>query len=145
MQLMTNAIQLLMVSRIFHMREFEDWEATPNKTYNSLKLFVHGAYAHQLVAIQLRTTGHQGYVAHQHNHNMYNVLEDGALVTDDKASITTIIQQTAANITTGSTLAVAHGQSFSISEQVRCGGRGNQPTIHQQIGDVVAHAKFVVA
>ncbi len=80
------------------MREFEDWEATPNKTYNSLKLFVHGAYARQLVAVQSRTTGQQGYVANQHNHNMY------ALVTDDDGSVATITQQTAANVTTGSTL-----------------------------------------
>jgi hypothetical protein len=35
---------------------------------------------------------------------MYNVLEDGASVTDDDGSIATITQQTAANITTGSTL-----------------------------------------
>jgi hypothetical protein len=46
MQSMTNAIQLLMVSGIFPMREFEDWETMPNKMYNSLKLFVHGAYVH---------------------------------------------------------------------------------------------------
>jgi hypothetical protein len=57
MQLMTKVVQLLMASGIFPMREFEDWEATLNKTYNSLKLFVQGAYAHQLVAIQLRTMG----------------------------------------------------------------------------------------
>jgi hypothetical protein len=78
MQLMTNAVQLLMVSGIFLMREFNDWEATPNKTYNSLKIFAHGAYARQLVAIQLCTTGKHGYVANQHNHNMHNVLEGGA-------------------------------------------------------------------
>jgi hypothetical protein len=68
-------------------------EATPNKTYNSLKLFVHGVYARQLVAIQLRTMGQQGYVANQHNHNMYNVIEDGALVTDNNGSVATITQQ----------------------------------------------------
>ncbi len=45
MQLMTNAVQLLMASGIFLMRKFEDWEAIPNKMYNSFKLFVHGAYA----------------------------------------------------------------------------------------------------
>jgi hypothetical protein len=103
-QLMTNAVQLLMASGIFSMREFKDWEATPNKTYISLKIFFHGAYARQLVAVQLCTTGQQGYVANQHNHNMCNMLEDGALVTDDNGSITTITQQTADNVTTGSTL-----------------------------------------
>jgi hypothetical protein len=46
----------------------------------------------------------QGYVANQHNHNMYNVLEDGASVTDDNGSVAMITQHTAANITTGSTL-----------------------------------------
>ncbi len=44
MQLMTNAVQLLMSSGIFPPREFEDWEATANKMYASLKVFVHGAY-----------------------------------------------------------------------------------------------------
>ncbi len=112
MQLMINAVQLLMVSGIFLMREFEDWEAIPNKMYNSLKLFVHGVYVHQLVAIQLRTTGQQGYVANQHNHNMYNVLEDGTLVTDDDGSVATITQQTAANITTGSTLGNTYAASL---------------------------------
>jgi hypothetical protein len=72
MQLMTKVVQLLMASGIFPMREFKNWEATPNKTYNPLKLFVHGAYVHQLVAIQLRTVREQGYVANQHNHIMYN-------------------------------------------------------------------------
>ncbi len=48
MQLMTNTIQLLMASGIFLMREFKDWETRPNKRYNSLKLFVHGAYISQM-------------------------------------------------------------------------------------------------
>jgi hypothetical protein len=115
MQLMANAVQLLMTSGIFPKREFEDWEATPNTGYNSLKLFVNGAYAHQLVAIRLRTTGQKGYVANQHNHSMYNVLEDGALVTNDKGSVATITQQTAANITTGSTLGNTYAALLSLA------------------------------
>jgi hypothetical protein len=55
--------------------------------------------------------GQQDYVANQHNHNMYNVLEDGALVTDNNGSVATITQQTAANITTGSTL----GNTYAAS------------------------------
>jgi hypothetical protein len=94
MQLMTNNVLLLMTSREFPMKEFEDWETTPNKTYNPLKLFVHGTYARQLVAVQLRTTGQEGYVANQHNHNMYNVLEDGASNTDNDAAVATMTQQT---------------------------------------------------
>jgi hypothetical protein len=104
MQLMTNTVQLLMASGIFPMSKFEDWEATSNQRYKSLKLFVHGVYMHQLVTIQLHTMGQQGYVANQHNHNMYSLLEDGALVTDDNGSVTTITQQNAANVTTESTL-----------------------------------------
>jgi hypothetical protein len=34
MQLMANAVQLLMSLGIFPPREFEDWEATANKTYH---------------------------------------------------------------------------------------------------------------
>ncbi len=101
---MANAVQLLMAFGIFPMREFEDWETMPNKTYNFLKLFVHGAYACQLVAVQFCNTEQQGYVVNQHNQNMYNVLEDGASVTDKDGSVATITQQTAANVTTGSTL-----------------------------------------
>jgi hypothetical protein len=52
----------------------------------------------------MRTTGQQGYVANQHNQNMYNMLEDGALVSDDDGSVAIITQQTAANFTTSSTL-----------------------------------------
>jgi hypothetical protein len=103
MQLMTNAVQLLMSLGIFPPREFEDWEATANKTYASLKVFVHGAYARRLVAVQLHTTGQQGYVA-DHNNNMFRVLEDSVSVTNDNASIATNTNQTAANVTMGSTL-----------------------------------------
>jgi hypothetical protein len=115
MHLMTNAVQLLLASGIFPMREFENREATPNKTYNSLKLFVHGAYVPQLLDIQLGTTRQQVYVANQHNHNMYNVLEDSASVTDDNGSVATITQQTAANVTTGSTLGNMYTASMPMA------------------------------
>jgi hypothetical protein len=104
MQLMANVVQLLMASGIFPMRKFEDWEATVNRSYTALKVFVHGAYVHQLVAIQLRTTGQHSCDDNQHNHNIYNVLEGGALVTNNNASIATITHHTAANVTMGSTL-----------------------------------------
>ncbi len=104
MQLMANAIQLLMASGIFPMREFEDWEVTNNKSYTALKVFVHGTYAPHLVSVSLHTTGQHGCVANQHNHYIYNMLEDGALVTDDNASVAAITQQTAANDTMDSTL-----------------------------------------
>ncbi len=74
MQLMINAVQLSMSLGIFPPREFEDWEATANKTYASLKVFVYGAYDQCLVALKLHTTGQQGYVAN-HNNNMFRVLK----------------------------------------------------------------------
>jgi hypothetical protein len=110
MQLMTNAIQLLMASGIFPVQEFKDCEATANKMYGSLKVFAHCAYARRLVAVQLRTTGQHGYVAN-HNNNMFQMLEEGASVTDDDASVVTITDHTAANATTDSTL----GNIYAVS------------------------------
>ncbi len=112
MQLMTNAVQLLMSLGIFPPREFEDWKATANKTYASLKVFAHGAYAWCLVAVLLRTTGQQGYVAN-HNNNMFCVLEDGASVTKDDASVAIITNQTAANVTMDSTLGNTYKASLA--------------------------------
>jgi hypothetical protein len=43
---------------------------------------------------------------------MYNVLEDGALVTDNDGSVTTITQYTAAYVTTGSTLGSRYAASM---------------------------------
>jgi hypothetical protein len=63
MQLMANAVQLLMASGIFPMCKFDDLGATINKSYTALKVFVHGAYSRRLVAMQLRTTGQHKYVA----------------------------------------------------------------------------------
>jgi hypothetical protein len=51
----------------------------------------------------MHTTGQHEYVAIPNN-NMFQVLEDGASITDDDMSVPTITNQTAANATTGSTL-----------------------------------------
>ncbi len=99
-QFMTNTVQLLMASGIFLARGFGDWEATPNKMYTSLKVFVRGTYARHLIAVQLCTTGQHLHVPNPNN-TMFQVLEDGASVTDEDTSLT---HQTAANATTGSTL-----------------------------------------
>jgi hypothetical protein len=114
MQLMTNAVQLLMASGIFSAREFEDWEATPNKMYGSLKVFIHGAYARRLIAIHMCTTGQHGYVANP-NTNMFQVLEDSATITDDDTSVATTMNQTADNATTGSTLDNTYAASLALA------------------------------
>jgi hypothetical protein len=38
------------------MKEFEDWEAAPNKMWPALKTFIHGTYPWRLVADWLRST-----------------------------------------------------------------------------------------
>jgi hypothetical protein len=52
-QLIRNTVHLLLQSVIFPMKEFEDWETTTNKSWTSLKLFVHGAYQCHLVTVGL--------------------------------------------------------------------------------------------
>jgi hypothetical protein len=90
-----------MASGIFPLKEFDTWDAVPNKTYPILKTFMHKAYIRRRTSIQLHNTaGQQGYVQNPNN-NMYNVFEEGDdKVTDDVTTIT----QTAAAATTGSTL-----------------------------------------
>ncbi len=99
MQLMTNAVQILMALCIFPSCEFEDWEATAIKTYVIFKAFVHAAYAHRLTALQICTSGEYGYAPTQ---NMYNVFEMSD--TNDEATVTSIVPSTA-SVATGSTFA----------------------------------------
>jgi hypothetical protein len=102
MQLIANAMHLLLQSGIFPMKEFEDWEVTPNKTWMALKTFIHGAHTQHLVAAgQRSTSAQQGYVP---AHNMYNILGAGGNDTKDKSTVMTIIQMAAA-ATASSTLA----------------------------------------
>jgi hypothetical protein len=92
-------MQLLLKSRIFPVCEFEDWEAVPNKLWQILNTFIHGAYGRKLVAANLHcTAGQNGYV--QRSQNMYNVFKEG----NDLSNTTTTVMHTAAAATTGSTL-----------------------------------------
>ncbi len=106
-QIINNAVRLLMQSNIFPLKEFDTWETITPKMYPALKTFIHEAYTHCLMAMQLRkTAGLQGY-APNNNQNMYNVFGDG--YNTDSGTKGTVgtppapITQTAA-ITTGSTL-----------------------------------------
>jgi hypothetical protein len=104
-QLVNNTMHLLLKSGNFPTREFESWDAIQNKTWPVLKTFVHGGYAHKLVASNIcNTTSQQGYVPNQ---NMYHVLKEG----DDTSAANTMVTQTAAAVTTGSTL----GSSYQVS------------------------------
>jgi hypothetical protein len=97
-QLITNTIHLLLQSGIFPMKEFEDWEATNNKTLTSLKTFVHGALQRRLVAVGIHgtTSGQQGYAPTM---NPYAMLAEN-LDSDNNTTVT----QMAPAITVGSTL-----------------------------------------
>ncbi len=77
MQIINNAIHLLMQSNIFPLKEFDTCEMITPKTYPALKTFIHEAYTRRLTVMQLcNTAGLQGY-APNNNQNMYNVLGDG--------------------------------------------------------------------
>jgi hypothetical protein len=97
-QIIANTIHLLLQSGIFPMKEFEDWEAANNKTWTSLKRFVHGAFQCQLVAVGIRgsTSGQQGYAPPT---NPYMLFAEG-LDSDDNTTVT----QTTAATTVGSML-----------------------------------------
>jgi hypothetical protein len=67
-QLISNTMLLLLMSGIFPMRNFKDWDAMQNKIWSLLKTFVHGAHAHKLVALNLHNmTGQHRYVQLAHN------------------------------------------------------------------------------
>jgi hypothetical protein len=61
MQIINNALRLLMQSGIFLLKEFDTWETITPKMYPALKTFIHEAYTRRLTAMQLRNTvGLQG-------------------------------------------------------------------------------------
>ena len=84
-QIINNAVQLLMLSGIFPLKEFDTWEAMAAKSYPLLKTFIHEAYVRRLTSIQMQNTaGGQGYV----QQNMYNILDiDGADNTNDNTTV----------------------------------------------------------
>jgi hypothetical protein len=79
------------------------------KLYMILKIFVHAAYTHHLVAMQMCMLGQQGYAS---AHNMYNVLADATSNTDDNNTVT-LVTQTAAAATMESTLGSTYAASMA--------------------------------
>jgi hypothetical protein len=62
MQVINNAVHLLMQASIFLLKEFDDWEAIMPKTYSALKTFFAAVYTRCILAQQLHNTaGQQGY------------------------------------------------------------------------------------
>jgi hypothetical protein len=62
-----------MRSGIFPIKEFEIWDAMPNKTYHGLKTFIHEVYTRGLTAISLHNTaGSLSYVGN--NANAFSII-----------------------------------------------------------------------
>jgi hypothetical protein len=100
MQVIFNAVHLLMQASIFPLKEFIDWEAVTPKTYPALNTFIATAYTRCILAQQLyNTAGQQGYTPP--SHNMYTVFAEEE-DTDTTATTTTNI----AALTMGSTITV---------------------------------------
>jgi hypothetical protein len=98
MQVINNAVRMLMQASIFLLKEFNNWEADTPKTYPALKTFIATAYIRCILAQQLHNTaGQQGYTPT--SHNMYTVFANKDN-TDTTATATTNI----AALTTGSTI-----------------------------------------
>jgi hypothetical protein len=57
MQVINNAVCLLMQASIFPLKEFNDWKAITPKTYPAFKMFIAVAYTRCILAQHLRKTG----------------------------------------------------------------------------------------
>jgi hypothetical protein len=109
-QIVGNTMFLFLQLGIFPHREFETWDAIPNKTWPALKTFVQQAYQRKLIATGLRNTmGKMGYAP---TTNVFHAFED-----DDESSVETTVTQVAATATTtGSTLGATYQASTVPSE-----------------------------
>ncbi len=104
-QVINNAIRLLMQASIFPMKEFDDWEAVTPKTYPALKTFIAAGYTHRILSQQFHNmAGQMGYAPQ--THNMYAALNDNndATTTIDGTTMTLNM----AAMMTGITLMGAH-------------------------------------
>jgi hypothetical protein len=98
-QLLMNAVHLLLQSQIFPMKEFEDWEQSVSKNWTDLRIFVQGAYAHCLVAVNLGSAAVQnGYVTQ----NKFHILGEDDNEFKDADSTGTTATHTAAAATMNS-------------------------------------------
>ena len=91
-QIIANAVRILVQSNIFPLKEFDTWEATAQKTYPALKMFMHEAYERRLTAMALRSTsGQNGYS----NQTMYHVSDKEHGNESDEDTVTTITHTSA--------------------------------------------------
>ena len=130
-QLVNCAVQLLLQSGIFPMKEFEDWEREVSKTWTDLKRFVQAAYQRKLTVLNLRmTSGTGGYISQ----NMFNVLGDDDDNVDSVASTSTgnSCIMAAANATVNSGVTAPTAVSADVLTAIQALA-ANQATIVQQM------------
>jgi hypothetical protein len=136
-QVINNAVRLLMQASIFPMKEFDDWEAVTPKTYPALKTFIAAAYTCRILSQQLRNpAGQMGYAPQ--THYMY-----AALGNDDDATTATDGTTTTLNVaamTTGSTLTGAHTMAVPepIANAIINQFSANQTALMTQISQIAA-------
>ena len=107
MQIINNAVRLLMQARIIPLKEFENWEAITPKTYTTLTTFIAGVYTRRILAQQLHNTA--GQMGYTQQNNMYTILGDNNNddTTETDTTLTHAATMNAATLLTGSALAAA--------------------------------------
>jgi hypothetical protein len=111
------------------MKEFKDWDWSTSKNWTNLKMFVQGAYARRLVAVNLHSAAAQN--GHVTQNNMFHILCDdkdefkGADSTGAMATHTA----TAATANSGITAPTVHADVVTAINTLSA----NQVTILQQM------------
>lgn len=83
-QMINHTVRLLRKSNIFPIKEFDDWEPLPNKTWAMMKLYFHDAYTRRLNVISLsQTSGQHGYSNPNQYEIMAHTVGDDASTTSD--------------------------------------------------------------
>ncbi len=117
LQVINNAVRLLMQASIFPLKEFEDWKAVTPKTYPALKVFIAGAYTRRLLTQKLRNTaGQMGYAPP--SQNMYNVLQDDESTTDGTTATKGTAITNIAAMTTSSTITATQASTAAITNAI---------------------------
>ena len=93
-QLVSQAVLVLRKSNIFPVKDFDDWEGKPLKTWALMKVFFQEAYTKRLNAISLsHTAGQQGYT----NRNQFEIMAN--TIGDDNSTNSDGTQHTIAAAT----------------------------------------------
>jgi hypothetical protein len=94
MQLIINAVLVLRKANIFPVKEFDDWETVPLKTWAKMKSFYHEAFTRQLISMN-PASGQHGYT----NPNPYAIFntahdeEDTSTASTNHTAATTVVSQ----------------------------------------------------